>query len=317
MRKVLFGFVVVMAIGAALYLRSRRAKPALEVAYVANRDVILWNTSAPVRSSVTTTHYGQRLDVIDRKGDQAKVRTAAGTTGWTRAANLLAAELWEKAQDLDEQTAGAPVEARGHTRALANVHVGPGRDAPRVVQLSRGVPVELYRRKIFAATTSKKEDWWLIRARMKDQRTVAGWVLGQLVDLDVPSPLPDYTSAVGMRVVAWFKLNPVIGAHGTERPQYLVVGTRGPEGQPCDFTMLRVFTWSWRRGHYETAFVESGLCGMLPVNVMRFAATGEATFSFADMSGGIRAERKYRMRQTIVRRVLSPEPRRTAGRVGR
>jgi hypothetical protein len=87
-------------------------------------------------------------------------------------------------------------------------------------------------------------------------------------------------------------------------PQYLVVGVRGPEGQPCDFTLLRVFTWSQKRQRYETAFVESDVCGQLPVRLVPAAAPGgDASFSFADASDGAPVDRSYRMHQTVVRRV--------------
>ena len=38
-------------------------------------------------------------------------------------------------------------------------------------------------------------------------------------------------------------------------------------GKACDFTMLRVYTWGSKRKRYETAYVESDLCGHLPIRV--------------------------------------------------
>jgi hypothetical protein len=151
---------------------------------------------------------------------------------------------------------------------------------------------------------AKKEDWWLVRARPPDQTNMAGWILGRFIDLDVPEPLPDYASAAGMRIVAWFELSKVSDATGGTKPQYLVVGDRGAEGQACDFTLMRVFTWGNQRQRYETAFVESDVCGKLPVKLEPATTPGgDASFSFEDLSGGSPEDRLYKMHQTIVRRV--------------
>jgi hypothetical protein len=160
----------------------------------------------------------------------------------------------------------------------------------------------------------KKEDWWLVRAHLSDQAVLAGWLLGHFVELDVPSPLPDYATSAGMRIVAWSELNRVLSVSGKPMVQYLLLGTHGPEGQPCDFTSLRVYTWGKQRDRYETAFVESNVCGKLPIQRLQSAGTDvDITFSFLDASNGAPERRTYQMHQTIVRRVKdgnAPKPRR-------
>lgn len=321
MRKVLLGFLVMLVIGLGVYLWFRRPSRSLGVAYVTNREVIVWSSTAQVRERIGAVGYGERLEILDRLGDQVRVRTAAGVIGWTSQSDLLSADFWQKAQDLEARAATQPVEARGHTRVLTNLHTEPGRETPRIRQLGRGIPVDLFERRAMEAPAtppkageeeaapsepaeSKKEDWWLVRAHLPDQATTSGWILGRFVDLDVPSPLPDYASAAGVRIVAWFELNHVVDASSNARPQYLLIGARGPEGQPCDFTVLRVYTWGLRRQRYETAFVESNVCGKLPVKLTHAsAAGGDAAFEFEDWSRGTREQRSYHMHQTIVRRV--------------
>jgi len=150
----------------------------------------------------------------------------------------------------------------------------------------------------------KKEDWWLVRAHIADQTILAGWLLGRFVELDVPSPLPDYATSAGMRIVAWSELNRVPSESGQPVTQYLLLGTHGPEGQPCDFTSLRVYTWGKQKGRYETAFVESNVCGKLPIQRLQSAGPeADITFSFLDSSNGAPERRTYQMHQTIVRRV--------------
>ena len=133
------------------------------------------------------------------------------------------------------------------------------------------------------------------------------WILGRFVELDVPEPLPDYASSAAMRIVAWFDLNHVKDSTGQPKAQYLLLGTKGGEGQPCDFTSVRVYTWGVQRNRYETAFVDGGFCGKLPVALnQNTGSPGDVTFSFADLSGGKSATRTYKMHQTIVRRVRQP-----------
>ena len=142
-----------------------------------------------------------------------------------------------------------------------------------------------------------------MRAQTSEKDSVSGWILGHFIDLDVPQPLPDYASSAGMRIVSWSELNKVIDASRKARPQYLLLGAHGPEGQPCDFSMLRVYTWGKKRERYETAYVEGGVCGKLPVEVKDSPQAGETRFSFTDLSNGAPAQRDYVMHQTIVRRV--------------
>jgi hypothetical protein len=129
---------------------------------------------------------------------------------------------------------------------------------------------------------------------------IAGWVLARFVEIDLPDPVKDYASSADLHVVAWFELNRVPDGSGGEAPQYLVAGSHGGEGSICDFTMLRVYTWSTARKHYETAFVESDFCGSFPIRVSSGAKGPE--FQFPDVNEG-GAERNYVMYQTSVHRL--------------
>jgi hypothetical protein len=338
-RKLRLGFVVVLVLCFAAYLRFHHSKTVLEVAYAGNRQVILWDSRAEIREAIGTLTYGDRLDVLDHFQQQTQVRTTKGVIGWVAQSDLLSVDLWQKMQDLEAKTNASPVEGHGHTRVISNLHVEPGRESPRLRQISKGIPVELFERQaveVPAAATApapahgddadasgdapaaaRKEDWWLVRARLTDQSTVAGWMLGRFVDLDVPAPLPDYASSAGLRITAWFELNRVADPSGSAKPQYLIVGTRGGEGQPCDFTLMRVYTWGKQNQRYETGFVESDVCGKLPVKLTQTAAVGgDATFSFWNWSDGASQERSYVMHQTVVRRVKqrgeAPEKRKHA-----
>jgi hypothetical protein len=133
---------------------------------------------------------------------------------------------------------------------------------------------------------------------------VAGWVLARFIEFDLPDTVKDYASSADLHVVAWFELNRVPDGAGGEAPQYLVAGSRGGEGRDCDFTMLRVYTWGAKRKRYETAFIESDLCGRLPIQVSTGARGPEFEFPDGDANG---AKRRYDMIQTEVRRMKSPD----------
>jgi len=317
MRKILLGLLVVAVVGTGLYLHRRKKEP-IEIGYAASRGVTVWDTIAAVQEPVTKLDYGARVEVLQRFGDNLKIRTANGTAGWINASNLLTSEFWDKTKQLDGQTAKMPVEAAGHTVVLTNLHLAPGRGAPRIRQLGKMVPVKMLERQAMEVPGAslqqvdqsessgrgaevKKEDWWLVRARLADKTIVSGWLLGRFVQLDLPEALYDYASSADMHPVAWFQLDQVPDGNGHAKPQYLLVGTRGPEGQPCDFTMLRVYTWSKTKQQYETAYVESDVCGELPVRITPLSADA-AAFSFEDRSNGTPTEAEYRLDETIVRR---------------
>lgn len=319
MRKIFLGLVLVLIVGGVFYLHFHHAQAPLETAYVGTHELTLWNTTAQVRAPVSTATFGDRLEILKRFEDQVQVRSTRGIVGWVSERDLISADLWLKARDLDKASAIMPVEARGVTKVISNLHLGAGRDSVRIRQLDKGVPLDLLERRALdvpnspgasqgddaasAPVEAKREDWWLVRAHIPEGATLAGWVLGRFIDLKVPEPLPDYATSAGMRTVAWFELNHVLDATGHSHAQYLLLGTKGPEGQPCDFNLLRVYTWSMQRQRYETAYVESGFCGKLPIHLAPAAAPGgDASFSFQDTSTGSGIERKYHMHQTIVRR---------------
>ena len=303
-------------------------------AFVSERNVTLWGRVAQVREPLGILHYGDRVDVVARRNDNVEVRTAAGVVGWVDSRLLMEPALWQRSIKLLDQVRSMPVQARGRTKVASNLRVQPGRTQPRLYQFGRNVPVEIVARGVadWAQVTderdssdepqeTKKEDWYLIRGvatRPPGETTargtestnttqpgdqtmpIAGWVVARFLVLDLPDPVREGAASANIRPVAWFELNRV-GEPPGDKPQYLVAGARGPEGQPCDFTTLRVYTWNARRTRYETAYIENNLCGQMPVRVGK-GPRGEPEFRFRVM-GGNREERVYHLIQTVVRRV--------------
>jgi SH3-like domain-containing protein len=309
----------------------------LGAAYVSERSTTLWSSVAQVREPIETLHYGDRVDVMSRRNDSVKVRTVNGVIGWVDARLLLEPALWQRSVKLLNAAKEMPVQARGRTKVQTNLRVEPGRTQARLYQFGRGVPVEVVARSVAnwvqdsderessnEAREAKKEDWFLVRgmatrppgetsARASESNTttqpgdqtvpIAGWVVARFVELDLPDPVREGMASANVRPIAWFELNRVAGPSG-DQPQYLVAGTHSAEGQPCDFTVLRVYTWNARRSRYETAFIENNLCGQMPIRLGK-GPKGEPEFRFRQITGP-KEERVYRLTQTVVRRVREP-----------
>jgi hypothetical protein len=352
---------VVLILAALAYWKLHPHTPkTIEVGYIGDRDVTLWNTVAQVRQPVANLHYGDRVEVVSEEGAAAQVRTASGMMGWlldTR--ELMDSDLWAQSASLLTQARAMPVQARGHAKTVSNLRITAGRDSKRIYQLQRGAQVVVLKRAVADAPQAtdensadektsaadaqepKKEDWLLVLrdegpsssaepATIADKSAtttsrasgnpvssgsigaqsgspaagtsapIAGWVLARFIEPDLPGPVKDYASSADLHVVAWFVLNRVPDGSGGEAPQYLVAGSRSGEGQACDFTLLRVYTWSTARKRYETAYIESDLCGRLPIEVSQGPKWPEFQFAEAD---GSTAKRTYVMEQTAVRLV--------------
>ncbi len=306
-------------------------------AFVSEKVAPMLSSIAQVRQEVGTLHYGERVEVISKRNEYAKVRTSGGAIGWVDSRQLMEPALWQRSIKLLDQVRGMPVQARGRTKVSTNLRVLPGRTEPRLYQFSRNVPVEIVERATadWAQTSderdsgnelqeTKREDWFLVRgvatrppgetsARAVETNTttepgdqtvpIAGWVVARFVELDLPNPVREGASSANIRPIAWFELNRVPDP-SSDKPQYLLAATRGPEGQVCDFTALRVYTWYGKRGRYETAFIENNLCGQLPVRLAQ-GLKGEPEFRFRVMDGD-KEERVYRLMQTVVRRIREP-----------
>ncbi len=315
-------------------------------AYVSERSVTMFSSMAQVREQVGVLYYGEHVDLLAHRNDYSKVRTASGVEGWVDGRYLMDPALWQRSEKLLEQSKSMAVQARGRTKTTTNLRIAPGRTEPRLYQFSRGTPVEIFARAVAdwvqvsdekeapaegEANTNKKEDWYLVRGiatRPPGEGTIrnsaimtttqpgdqsipiVGWVVARFISLDLPDPVQMGTSSANVRPVAWFELNRVTDDQG-EHPQYLVAGTRSGEGQPCDFTTMRVYTWNPKKSRYETAFIENDLCGSLPIQLTK-GPKGEPQFQFHEMGPG-KELRVYHLVQTVVRRVRE-EPAKSSGR---
>lgn len=288
-----------------------------EYAYVSSPQSILRDQVAAVYNKTGVVKNGDRLQVLERDRRFVRVRTEAGIEGWIEQRNLVTQQVFDKLQQLAQQEKNTPVQGTGITRNDTNIHDEPGRDTDHLYILNSGSKISLLKRATAekslpgAAKTPAKgeappkpmEDWWL----MRDAEAHVGWVLGRLIDVDVPLEIAQY--AEGQRMIASFVLNTV--NDGDKRvPQYLVLMSENKDGLPYDFNSIRVFTWNVRKHRYETAYRERDLNGVLPVTQAQENFDKEGTLPVFVIrvkdDGGNILERKYKLNTPIVRRVLAP-----------
>jgi hypothetical protein len=333
MKKKLLIAVPLLALVALTAWFFRPKHELLGDAYVSEKSVTLWSTLAQVREPLGTLRYGDHVDTLAKRNDFVKVRTAAGLVGWVDGRLLMDPALWQRCEQLLKRAESLPVQGNGRTKVAANLRVEPGRTAPRLYQFGRGVPVQILARasadwaqggdekESVEPQESKKEDWFLIRgmttrppsettARAASTNTttqggeqglpIAGWVIARFLELDVPDVVREGANAANLRPIAWFELNHVEDPSGG-KAQYLLAAARGAEGQTCDFSVLRVFTWNLKKSRYETAFIENNLCGKLPIRIGK-SETGQPEFHFFNADDP-QHERLYRLMQTVVRRI--------------
>lgn len=303
-----------------------------EIAYVSAPQAFLRDRVAAVYDKVGTVKNGDRVQILDRDRRFAKVRTASGVEGWMEQRNLITQQVYDRLQKLAQQEKDDPVQATGVTRNDTNLHVEPGRDTDHLYQIAEGAKVGMLKRatvekaggaappKAAAKKDSEKEppkapmeDWWLVR----DQDKHMGWVLGRMIDIDVPLEIAQY--AEGQRIIASFVLNEVPDAE-KKVPEYLVVLSEPKDGLPYDYDQVRVFTWNVKRHRYETAYRERNLNGVLPVTVSKENFDKEGILPVfilrvKDDNGNV-SEKKYKLNTPIVKRVLAPgeEPQRAVVR---
>ena len=305
------------ALAAALMFSAcgRHRQRVLEVDYVSAPQVTVRDQLAQVYNKVGVAKNGDRVEVLDRERRFAKIRLPNGAEGWVEQRYLVSEQVYKGFQALAQQQKDAPVSGTATTRNDTNLHVEPGRDTEHLYQLPEGSKVSILKRTTVektlpgavktAAAPGKEvkapmEDWWLVR----DQQGRVGWVLGRMIDLDVPLEVAQY--AEGQRIVACFVLNEV-SDEGKKVPQYLMLLTEPKDGMPFDYNQARVFTWNVKRHRYETAYRERNLNGVLPVTISHenFGKEGDLptfTLRVKDASGNV-VERKYKMNTPIVRRV--------------
>lgn len=337
-RHLLLPLAVFLPLLLATFVGCKKETSKAEYAYVGAPQVVLRDRVAAVYNKVGSVKNAERVEVLERSKHFVRVRSPRNEEGWMEQRYLVEQTVYDQFQKMARNYASSPAQAEATTRAPANMHLAPGRETEKLFQLGDGQRVGLLERastprqvpggaslpvvkKSTAANKATKlgkqtseappvpmEDWWLVR----DAQKRVGWVLGRILDVDVPLEIAQY--AEGQRIVAALVLteieDPSIGKANKKVPYYLVLTTEPRDGLPFDFNHIRVFSWNLKRHRYETAYRERNLLGVLPVTVGKesFAKEGVLPF-FVVRSKDEHAqviERTYKLNGVMVRRVLAP-----------
>ncbi len=309
-----------------------------EIAYVAAPQVNLRDRVAAIYNKVGVAKNGDKVEVLERQKRFVRVRTASGQEGWVEQRYLVDENVFNGFQKLADENRSIPSQGRGKTRAELNMHLTPARDAEKLYQLAEGESVDILKRATSErpakqpvavakpapkdanteSTAGKKggasanegaseepklyDDWWLVR----NSQGRVGWVLSRMIDLDVPLEIAQYSE--GQRIMGAYVINKVQDGD-KQVPQYLVLFSENKDGMPFDYNQARVFTWNAKKSRYETAYRERGITGFLPVTIgtENFDKEGVLpTFTLrVQLQDGSIGERKYKLNQPIVRRVLT------------
>ena len=117
------------------------------------------------------------------------------------------------------------------------------------------------------------DDWYLVRMPSGE----AGWGLSRMLAMNVPEDVAQY--AEGHRVTAYLPLGEVQDKEKSETKQDWLWTTASPGLRPYDFDSFRVFVWSPKRHHYETAYIERNVKGYYPVETESLPGQEAKAFS--------------------------------------
>jgi len=139
---------------------------------------------------------------------------------------------------------------------------------PRAADLTARAP-----QPIAPATAPQFDDWNLVRT--KDGKV--GWVLARMLTMSIPDEVAQY--AEGHRITAYLPLGEV-KEKGKDTSKHNWLWTTSSAGQhPFEFDSFRVFVWSTKRHHYETAFIERNVQGFYPIEPIALPGQEENAFS--------------------------------------
>jgi hypothetical protein len=142
LRKWIIGALILAIVGGLFWRLSSRTH-VLGEAYVADQSVALWSTLAQVRQRAGEVHWGDQVEILKRSSTDTFVRTAGGVEGWMDGRALIDSAAWQSEVKLQSTAHAIPIQATGHTKVFTNIHLGAGRDTPRIYQLTGGVPLAI------------------------------------------------------------------------------------------------------------------------------------------------------------------------------
>jgi hypothetical protein len=117
------------------------------------------------------------------------------------------------------------------------------------------------------------DDWALVRTRNGE----VGWALARMLLMKIPDEVAQY--AEGHRITSYLPLGEVKDKDRGETKNNWLWTTASTALLPYEFDSFRVFVWSPKRHHYETAFIERNVQGYYPIVTEPLPGQDELAFS--------------------------------------
>lgn len=169
------------------------------------------------------------------------------------------------------------------TRSTQAPPMPPGPPPPRNWQeLSKPRAADLVSSRAAAAAAvvavaPQFDDWNLVRTR--DGKV--GWVLARMLTMSIPDEVAQY--AEGHRITAYLPVGEVVekSERGKDKQvKHNWLWTTSSAGtHPFEFDSFRVFVWSTKHHHYETAYIERNVQGYYPIETHDLPDKEEKAFS--------------------------------------
>jgi hypothetical protein len=133
------------------------------------------------------------------------------------------------------------------------------------------------------------DDWALVRTRNGE----VGWALSRMLVMKIPDEVAQY--AEGHRITAYMALGEVRDKDKQEVKNNWLWTTASSGLLPYEFDSFRVFVWSPKRHHYETAYIERNVKGHYPLETEPLPGQDERAFSLVieDKDDGQLYKRTY------------------------
>jgi hypothetical protein len=148
----------------------------------------------------------------------------------------------------------------------------------RTQRLQEGPPAQ-------TAPPAPRDEWALVRC----QNGAAGWVLARMLFMAIPDDVAQHAERA--RIAAFFSIGSTKAKDG-EKPVWLWAA-QSQRSATHDFDSLRIFVWSAKRNRWETSFIERGLKGYLPIELLKPDGTVTGFEAVFEEKDGRTRKRRY------------------------
>jgi SH3-like domain-containing protein len=217
--------------------------------------------SAPARQSPSFFQIAEN-EPVDVIGHRLAPHFAAPEASYNPAPAKRSVPKKPKGKDARSAQAPPMPAAPAPPRNWQNLSKPRAADIPGVAQAAA-----------LTATAPQFDDWNLIRTR--DGKV--GWVLARMLTMSIPDEVAQY--AEGHRITAYLALGEVNDKEDKQSKHNWLWTTSSAGQHPYEFDSFRVFVWSTKRHHYETAYIERNVQGFYPIESSPLPGQEEKAFS--------------------------------------